>query len=98
MKTLPSLIAALFVTLYQFASASEGPYFGTGVKVGEVDQNSAIIWARLTQDETAKFDLLPIFTEGLLDVRAKDVGRMPTDVAPGAQGEIRVKYWISEKS
>jgi alkaline phosphatase D len=29
---------------------SEGPYFATGIKIGEVTDNSAIIWVRLTTD------------------------------------------------
>ena len=47
------------------SSYGEGPYFASGVKVGEVDQNSAIIWTRLTKEKAAKFGILPIFTEGL---------------------------------
>jgi alkaline phosphatase D len=29
---------------------TDGPYFATGIKIGEVTDNSAIIWARLTND------------------------------------------------
>ena len=29
---------------------TDGPYFATGIKIGEVTENSAIIWARLTKD------------------------------------------------
>ena len=32
-----------------FAAASEGPYLATGIKIGEVDQTSAIVWVRLTK-------------------------------------------------
>jgi len=84
---LSSIIAA-----YSFAE--EGPYLGTGVKVGEVDQNSAIVWTRLTVEKTARFDMMPVFTEGLLPkVKDKDAPSMPVDVAPGAEGEVRVRYW-----
>lgn len=28
-----------------------GPYFGTGIKIGEVTQNEAIVWVRLTENQ-----------------------------------------------
>ncbi len=82
-----TLVAALGGTLAQAA------YFASGIKVGEVDQTSAIVWVRLTADEVADFDQLPIFTEGL-DESAKDVGPMPLAVAPGMAGDVRVIYWV----
>jgi len=33
---------------------TEGPYFATGIKIGEVTDGSAIIWARLTTDSLSK--------------------------------------------
>jgi alkaline phosphatase D len=30
--------------------ATEGPYFATGIKIGEVSQTEAIVWARLTKN------------------------------------------------
>ncbi len=76
--------------------AKEGPFIGNGVKVGEVDTQSAIVWVRLTQTPEANFDQLPIFTEGLTDTE-KDAGTMPDDVFPGMEGETRVSYWPQEK-
>ena len=29
---------------------SKGPFFATGIKIGEVTQSSAIVWLRLTED------------------------------------------------
>jgi len=31
-------------------TTNDGPYFATGIKIGEVDQSSAIIWVRLTEN------------------------------------------------
>jgi len=78
------------------ASAQEGPFFGTGVKVGEVDTNSAIVWVRLTATPKADFNRLPIFTQGLTS-DIKDSGSMPSDIAPGAPGEYRVHHWVESK-
>lgn len=71
----------------------DGPYFANGVKVGEVDQNSAIIWCRLTQDKSADFDRLPIFTQGLRSDE-EDTLKMPLEVVPGMVGETRLSYWV----
>jgi alkaline phosphatase D len=82
----------LIIATTMTASYAESPYFASGIKVGEVDQSSAIIWCRLTKEETAKFGLLPIFTEGLKD-KDKDAINMPLEVVPGMEGEVRVLYW-----
>ena len=34
----------------QQSTTTDGPYLATGIKIGEVDQSSAIIWARLTKN------------------------------------------------
>ena len=41
---------SLFVALLN-ANANGGPFMASGIKIGEVDQTSAIIWARLTENE-----------------------------------------------
>lgn len=44
-----------------------GPYFGTGIKIGEVTQTEAIVWARLTKDSVR------VGNDALMpDVRYKD--------------------------
>jgi len=93
MKKLAHLI--IYFLVPAFLCSGEGPFFGTGVKVGEVDQTSVIVWVRLTAQERANFERLPIFTEGL-QLKDKDEGRMPVDVAPGATGEARIRYWKNE--
>lgn len=75
---------------------AQGPYLGNGVKVGEVDQSSAIVWTRLTREKNARFDRLPIFTEGLQPNEASRI-MMPTDVHPGAAGKVRVVWWPDQQ-
>lgn len=82
------LIPLLLLSHLCFAS---GPYLGNGVKVGEVDQTSAVVWVRLTATPTADFDRLPILTKGL-EQKERDTGAMPTDILPGSDGEIRIHY------
>ena len=78
-----------------FLQAEGGPYFASGIKVGEVDQTSAIVWARLTKNPAADFNRLPIFTEGLQGNK-KDTGFMPIEVVPGMKGKARVHYWVKD--
>lgn len=86
-----SIILPLLV-LPAFLSASQGPYFANGAKVGEVDAGSAIVWVRLTEAPLADFERLPIFTLGL-EKNEKDAGDMPVEVVPGMAGETRLVYW-----
>ncbi|MBT7866913.1 MAG: hypothetical protein HN763_11235, partial [Opitutales bacterium] len=46
-----------FISLIVVASAAclqaaKGPFLANGIKIGEVDQHSAIVWIRLTRDAT----------------------------------------------
>jgi alkaline phosphatase D len=53
MKTFKNLIFFFLPFIMVFCEQSEptyGPYFGTGIKIGEVTTSSVIIWSRLTQD------------------------------------------------
>jgi|GEM_PF-4303740 len=95
MKNLLSkiIITCFIITTTMVSSYGDGPYFTSGVKVGEVDQNSAIIWSRLTKEKTAGFDRLPILTQGLKPSTNKFV-KMPLDVVTGMNGEARIQYWV----
>ena len=84
-----------YCSLIGFVLADEAPYFASGIKVGEVDQTSAIVWARLTDKDAANFDQLPIFTEGL-PIKKRDKLIMLLGVVPGAEGETRVGYRASD--
>jgi len=94
MKQNVLVLMALFFGLPVIGLA-EAPYFGNGVKVGEADAESAIVWVRLTAQPRAKFGLLPIFTEGLKG-NEPDEGRMPVDVLPGSAGELHLSWWPEE--
>ena len=83
---------SLLLLISAVCAFGEGPYFASGIKVGEVDQDSAIVWVRLSKEKAADFKRLPIFTEGL-DAKAKDIDDMPTGVVAGMKGEARVRYW-----
>jgi len=53
MKYLISLFLLFLTTIMiscQQAITNDGPYLATGIKIGEVTQNSAIVWVRLTED------------------------------------------------
>ena len=78
----------VFVSTPCFA---DGPFFANGIKVGEATQTSAIVWVRLTKEEQAEFGRLKIFTEGLPS-NARLKIPMPTNVAPGMPGEVRLSY------
>lgn len=74
---------------------SAPPFLANGVKVGEVDSHSALVWVRLTQTPQADFKRLPILTEGLQQ-RDPDVGEIPSDLLPGAPGEVRLTWWPAD--
>jgi alkaline phosphatase D len=89
---------ASFLLLSQLCFAS-GPYLGNGVKVGEVDQSSAVVWVRLTARPSADFDRLPILTvPPERHIRNEDLGEIPSDLLPGMAGEIRIHYTTDEST
>jgi alkaline phosphatase D len=45
---MPRIASLLVVGLLISTAAAEGPYLATGIKIGEVTSDSAIVWARLT--------------------------------------------------
>jgi hypothetical protein len=51
MRTNYLKICALFLVILYSCSpiTTDGPYLATGIKIGEVTQNVAIVWVRLTQ-------------------------------------------------
>lgn len=91
MNRLPILLSLALGLAPGFAHA-EAPYLANGVKAGEADASSAIVWVRLTGNAEADFGRLPVFTTGLKK-DDPDEGSMPPDVLPGAEGEARVLWW-----
>jgi alkaline phosphatase D len=58
------LVLALVVPKSCMTPKPDGPYFGTGIKIGEVTQTSAIIWTRLTEDSvrvSAEAPMIEVF-------------------------------------
>jgi alkaline phosphatase D len=89
---LRQIIIAVYLSISLDGVAdSSGPYLASGIKIGEVDQTSAIVWVRLTHEKRAHFDKLPILTKGLKR-NEKDAESMPEGVARGMAGEVRVGY------
>lgn len=86
-----ALLLASLLLLASDSRAAEGPYLASGIKIGEVQSDSAIVWVRLTQQPSTDFEALPIFREGLPSNAKSDL-MMPTDICPGAEGEVRLSY------
>lgn len=88
------------LTLWSLCSgaiiADSSPYLASGIKIGEVDHTSAIVWVRLTKEKRADFERIPILTKGL-KLRDKSKVRMPADIVPGMAGEARVGYKLSNQ-
>jgi alkaline phosphatase D len=91
MRSAVTWASILFMSI---ACRADGPHLATGVKVGEVSQDSAIVWARLTAE--------PHRRSG---IRLKEpVATLPADVkvddldgaVPGAPGRTRVRYGTRE--
>lgn len=74
-------------------TTADGPYFASGIKVGEATQDSAIVWVRLTAEPEARFGKLKILTEGL-PTNERSKLAMPVDVVPGQAGLVRVRYHV----
>jgi alkaline phosphatase D len=106
MKHTNYYLVLLFLTIAGPLSAT---YFGNGLKIGEVDQDSAIIWTRLTRDAEFNmqghmwidYEIPSERTDSSGRSRVEHASRMPNgatlnDMAfslPGAAGEVRLIYW-----
>lgn len=58
--------------------------FANGVKIGEVTDTSAVLWARLTRNDEAE------------NTADEWKAGAPNWTAPGEAGEVRFRYWESE--
>jgi len=101
-RILPILFAIAAPTAFVTA---DGPFQATGIKIGEVTADSAIIWTRLTLRAERNADDAPMVRieyEGNAPRREKPVKAVhfPSGVttrdlrqaAPGTDGDVRVKY------
>ena len=44
-------IITVLVSCFANSQIDKGPYFATGIRIGDVSQNEAIIWTRLTKNK-----------------------------------------------
>ncbi len=99
-----NLILVLFALL-PFAAAQ--PFFGNGIKIGEVTADSTIIWLRLTERAEPQWDGLAWLgtTARKFDVGALGEKQFPTGASladmegslMGIGGEVRVNWWPADR-
>ncbi len=90
MKTLLILFVSLFAI--GCAAFAKAPFMANGIKIGDVDQSTAIVWVRLTQNATYNLKGEAWSSKAEAVPEGKSIGDMEYSAA-GAQGEARVSYW-----
>ncbi|MCB1122431.1 MAG: alkaline phosphatase D family protein, partial [Verrucomicrobiae bacterium] len=93
-------VVSLFLT-----AALNATYFGNGLKIGEVDDHSAIIWTRLTENPEfntqgqmfIEYEIPDSSGKGRKQLGSRyPEGSTLEDMAfslPGTEGEVRISYW-----
>ncbi len=104
-KTICEITTAVFIValLALSAVADDAVYMTNGIKIGEVDQNSAIVWMRLTARSHRNADGIP-FPE--VNAGRNSGANLSVDTltggnpieamegaVPGASGMVRVTWW-----
>jgi len=95
---LPCAISVSAVSVGAELDSGIGPHQATGVRVGEVTENSAIVWTRLTKYSQRNNDGL-VFTK---KSEQQDSAQPAVSVekiegaCPGTAGRIRFRYGLSE--
>lgn len=100
---------AAFAALLPPAALAAGPWLGNGIKSGEPDQNSAVVWTRLTSRPDVSADGVPwpdvaaerIDGEWVAPDSVIPEGHTLEEMAwamPGAPGEVRLNYWPESTS
>ena len=92
----------LAILLAANTSFAAGPYQATGLKVGEVDDTSAIVWTRLTRNAKRNPADGPMVTFEMSKTKKNQVVGVDypagtdvnglRDAVPGTAGEVRVLY------
>jgi alkaline phosphatase D len=91
--------AALTLPLHRIAQAAEGtgPFQATGTRVGEVTENSAIVWTRLTKHPTRNND--GVRFDKKIDKQSPQPVTVPVEqiegACPGAPGRVWLRYGLS---
>lgn len=92
--------AALSIPLHRVARGVEadGPCQATGARVGEVTENSAIVWTRLTKHSQRNNDGV-VFAKKI-DRKNPQPVTMPVEqiegACPGVTGRVRLRYGLKE--
>ncbi|MGQ9649917.1 MAG: alkaline phosphatase D family protein [Phycisphaerae bacterium] len=91
MRLVQMMIGAMALT---GSTPGSGPYLANGVKVGEVSQHSALVWARLTAEPTPRKGIVLKGQVATLpaDVKVEDL----QGAVLGAPGRVRVRFGIAE--
>ncbi len=91
---IPLFILTTFISI----SSALHAHFANGIKIGEVDQNSAIVWTRLTLNPSLKLDGTPFVDAGQHVVPASKQlpeGKTLADMegaVPGKAGHVRFSW------
>jgi len=81
------------------AGRTAGPYQATGTRVGELTENSAVVWTRLTRDPVRNNSGI-VIPGKVADRSNFEPTRVPRDeiegACPGTPGRVRLRYGRSE--
>ena len=91
-----SCISSFLALLVSLPIAPQAPSdqavaFASGIKIGEVTNDSAIIWVRATRENQPDFDRIKE-TPRSGGGKPPIVKSMPTDVVPGLAAELKLRY------
>ena len=82
---------ALLLVACAFSPLEGSVHFGNGMKIGEVDSTSAIVWLRLTENPERRADGTPFKDDDEAVPQGLKLGDMK-DSLMGAPGSVRVRY------
>ncbi len=93
-STVASAAIAASASAQETAKGDDPVYQATGVRIGEVTPTSAIVWTRLTKDDTRNNDGKVFKKRG----KSEEAMEMPVEqiegACPGQAGKIRLRYGI----
>jgi len=85
-------VVVLLLGMALGAGEKTGVHMADGIKIGEVRQDSAIVWTRLTRNAERNVDGLAFTEERTVVPTGRTLNDMEGSV-PGMDGEVRVAYW-----
>ncbi|MFC4992122.1 alkaline phosphatase D family protein [Rubritalea tangerina] len=89
MHRLPYILSLLLTSLLTCSAA----HFANGIKIGEVDHSSAVVWTRLTTHPKA---IHQNNTHNFYPKKEKKLDPLPWQV-PGTPGQVRITYWPQQQ-